>query len=66
MQVKNVHFANYRFLFGFIALLQITNSKPLLRIRNKKEKKTMTFIKTIEARRHVDEQELWDVREVIL
>ena len=31
-----------------------------------KEKKTMTFIKTIEARRHVDEQELWDVREVIL
>ena len=26
----------------------------------------MTFIKTIEARRHVDEQELWDIREVIL
>ena len=58
MQVKNVHFANYRFWFGFIALLQITNSKPLLRIRNKKEKKIMTFIKTIEARWHVDEQEL--------
>ena len=39
---------------------------PYCESETKKKKKTMTFIKTIEARRHVDEQEVWDVREVIL
>ena len=42
------------------------NQKRFTANQKQKRKKTVTFIKTIEARRHVEEQELWDVREVIL